>query len=308
MSRPQESNSTSSRSPAVRSFAASTPLETLHTAISQDGTLVLEDLLTPEVVARINRELDPAMSGPQQGITGSKQGVGAVVGESPRLNTPLRHSPALATEVVTHPVMLGLVEAILLPHCDTLQLSATHCSELVPGEPAQVLHRDDYSWGHVKGRTHPLTVTTIFALSEFDQHTGGTRVIPGSHQWADAYVASTSREKWRHGVFAELSYPEGVHEELAVQPHMTPGSAVVLLGSTVHGAGANVTTDKRRRGLVIQYCVGWIRSNHNNFLLYPPDFARTLPEPVQRLLGYQLEARHCGQLEQGVDPISLLRD
>ena len=57
----------------------------------------------------------------------------------------------------------------------------------------------------------------------------------------------------------------------------------------------------------MSYCVGWIRASYANLLLYPPEFAKTLPEPVQRLLGYQLEAKHCGQLEQGVDPITLLK-
>ena len=89
---------------------------------------------------------------------------------------------------------------------------------------------------------------------------------------------------------------------------MAPGSAISVLGVTVHGAGANTTVDFCRRGLGIQYCVGWIRATHANLLLYPPDVARNLPVPVQRLLGYQLEAKHCGQLEQGVDPITLLRD
>ena len=141
-------------------------------------------------------------------------------------------------------------------------------------------------------------------------------MVPGSHRWADAYEASTRREMWKDGIYAEKSYPSGVHEDLTEHLTLAPGSAVTVLGTTVHGAGANTSADVCRRGLIVQYCVGWVRSTHSNLLLYPPDFAKTLPEPVQRLVGYQLEAKHCGQLEakhcgqleQGVDPITLLRD
>ena len=82
----------------------------------------------------------------------------------------------------------------------------------------------------------------------------------------------------------------------------------MALGTTLHGAGANSTTAVLRRALQVKYCVGWLRPTANHYLLYPPEFAKTLPEPVQRLLGYQLEAKHIGMLEQGIDPIELLRD
>ena len=243
------------------------------------------------------------MSTPTGGLTDA-----SIVGAGRRLNSSMRHSPTITSKVAAHPVLLELAGSVLLDHCDTLQLGVTHVADVLPGEPAQPLHRDDFNWGHVKNRTHPLSVTTIIALDAFTPTTGGTRVIPASHRWSDAYEASTSRETWKDGIYAEKSYPSGLHDHLALQPELKPGSALSVLGVTVHGAGANSSVDARRRALVIQYCVGWIRATHANFLLYPPEIAREFPEPVQRLLGYQLEAKHCGQLEQGVDPISLLQD
>lgn len=286
----------------MKHLPASLPIQRLHDVMYQDGTIVLQQLLDGATVACINHELDPIMSGPNQGLTDA-----TIVGAGRRLNSSLRYSPTIARCVAAHPVLVGLAESFLLEHCDTLQIGAVHVSDIFPGESAQPLHRDDFNWGHVKGRTHPLSVSTIIALSEFTPNTGGTRVIPGSHCWTDAYEVSTQRALWKEGIYAEKSYPPGVHEHLVVQPTLAPGSAVSVLGVTVHGAGANISVDIRRRGLVISYCVGWIRATHANLLLYPPEVARTFPEPVQRLLGYQLEAKHCGQLEQGVDPITLLQ-
>ena len=272
-------------------------------ALDDDGVVVLENLIDEATLEQINREIDPVLTGSRLGLTDAP-----IVSEGRRANSSLRHSPTIASRVAANPKLLELAGSFLLPHCDTLQISATQIAEIGPGEAAQPLHRDDYTWGHIKGRTHPLSFVIIMALSDFTPASGGTRVVPGSHRWSDAYEASEKSPAWVDGVYIEKSYPPGLHEELALQPFLKAGSAFALLGTTVHGAGSNVTNDVFRRGLIIQYCVGWVRPAHSNHLLYPPEVAKHLPETVQRLLGYQLEAKHCGQLEQGVDPITLLRD
>jgi ectoine hydroxylase-related dioxygenase (phytanoyl-CoA dioxygenase family) len=286
-----------------RCFAANGALTAMCSALQDDGVIYLEDVIDRTTVERINTELDPVLAGPTLGRTDAK-----IVSDGRRINSALRHSPTLANEVAAHSLLIDLADSVLLEHCDTLQISATQVAEIGPGEPAQLLHRDDYTWGHVKGRSHPLSFVLIMALSEFTPEVGATRSIPGSHEWDDVYQASAKSPNWKDGVYAEKSYPPGLHEELAVASTLAPGSALAMLGTTVHGAGANTSVDVYRRGLVLQYCVGWIRTAHSNFLLYPPDIAKTLPDAVQRLLGYQLEAKHCGQLEQGIDPIELLRN
>ena len=287
---------------SLTSLPRSASATDVHNVLLSEGAVIIEDLLDEHTVEQINRELDPALSGPQLGFQDDK-----VVGQSRRLNATLRHSPTMVSDVVAHPVLINAAESVLLDHSDTLQLVAV-ASEVVPGEDPQMLHRDDWNWGHVKGRSHPLSIFSIIALSEFTASTGATRVIPGSHRWEDAYDAATNKSAWRNGIYEEISFPRGLYDDLAVPALLRPGSAVMALGTTVHGAGANTSVDVYRRGLQIKYCVGWLRPTTNNYLLYPPEFAKTLPEPVQRLLGYQLEAKHIGMLEQGVDPIELLHD
>ena len=71
-----------------------------------------------------------------------------------------------------------------------------------------------------------------------------------------------------------------------VAAEMSAGSAVLYLGSTQHGGGANVTTDVRRRGMHVSYCLGWLRTEENQYLATPIDVVRTLPRESQALLGY----------------------
>jgi ectoine hydroxylase-related dioxygenase (phytanoyl-CoA dioxygenase family) len=53
----------------------------------------------------------------------------------------------------------------------------------------------------------------------------------------------------------------------------------------IHGGGAN-TTSIARRGAHLSYCLGWLRTEENNYLAVPPAKAATLPRRAQELLGY----------------------
>jgi ectoine hydroxylase-related dioxygenase (phytanoyl-CoA dioxygenase family) len=67
---------------------------------------------------------------------------------------------------------------------------------------------------------------------------------------------------------------------------MPAGSAVIYLGSTIHGAGTNSTASEWRPGLHVSYVVGWLRTEETNYLAVPPEIARTLPRAAQEVLGY----------------------
>ncbi len=114
---------------------------------------------------------------------------------------------------------------------------------------------------------------------------------PGSHRWP--------RER----------QPEP--DEIAVA-EMQAGSAIVYLGSTIHGGGPNTTASTRRRGMHMSFNLGWLRTEENNYLAVPPDVARTLPEKAQALLGYAAhDALRAGGGYLGVvdtrDPMELLK-
>jgi ectoine hydroxylase-related dioxygenase (phytanoyl-CoA dioxygenase family) len=86
---------------------------------------------------------------------------------------------------------------------------------------------------------------------------------------------------------------------------MQAGSALIYLGTAIHGGGANVTADQWRRGMFFGFVVGWLRTEENTFLTVPMDKARGMPERVQELLGYKAHGG-IGVVDVG-NPMVLLR-
>jgi ectoine hydroxylase-related dioxygenase (phytanoyl-CoA dioxygenase family) len=250
----------------LRHVPASAPIEDVVRVLSEDGGVIVRDLIDAPTVAAINREVDgwvdsadPAMRHLNPAIQmffGDKtKHVGGVAGKS----------RTFATEVMIHPVFLGLCDAILKPSCASYQLNLAHLIARGPGAEGQYLHRDELVWNLVP-RPHPeLQLASIVALVDFSAANGATRVVPGSHTW----------DPERHANGDEVADAE-----------MPAGSAVIYLGSTIHGGGANATTDNWRRGVHISYTLGWLRTEENNYLAVPPAVARTLPRKCQEVLGY----------------------
>jgi ectoine hydroxylase-related dioxygenase (phytanoyl-CoA dioxygenase family) len=179
-----------------------------------------------------------------------------------------------AAALVTHPLVLAIAEEILLPFCDTLQLNLTQAIELHPGGPAQVPHRDQDMWAGEKGRTEYL-VNVMWPLTSFTAENGGTLVWPGSHLRQE-----------------ERSLPE----RQAVAPELDPGDALLFLGSTLHGAGANRTLVPRA-GIIVSYCLGWLKPYENMWLTYPPEIARGFPPELRDLVGYRRHRPNLGNYD-----------
>lgn len=250
----------------LRHVPVSAPVEDVARVLNEDGGVIIDDLIDARTVAAINREVDgwvesadPAMRHLNPAIQiffGDRtKHVGGVAGKS----------RTFATEVMIHPLYMGLCDSILLPSCATYQLNLAHLIVRGPGADHQYLHRDELVWNLVP-RPHPeLQLASIVALVDFDAANGATRVSPGSHRWDHERL------------------PEDHEIADAV---MQAGSAVIYLGSTIHGGGANSTAAAWRRGVHISYTLGWLRTEENNYLAVPPEIARTLPRRCQEVLGY----------------------
>ena len=116
-------------------------------------------------------------------------------------------------------------------------------------------------------RDTEITVTAIFALTDFTEANGATVIAPGSNHWEGALPP----------------VPSGS----TCQAVMPAGSALFYSGKVVHGGGANTTDDEWRIGLHAGFCCGWLRAEENHQLTVPLDAARTLPERAQYLLGFR---------------------
>ena len=151
-----------------------------------------------------------------------------------------------------HPTILEIADHALLPYCDNYQINLAQALALYPGAPMQAPHRDQDMWRGPTGEIEYL-INVMWPFTDYREDNGATVVWPGSHhhQYEDP---------------ADLS-GFSVAE-------MDPGSALVFLGSTLHGAGANRSV-RIRKGMVISYCLGWLKPYENQWLAYPPSIARS---------------------------------
>jgi ectoine hydroxylase-related dioxygenase (phytanoyl-CoA dioxygenase family) len=174
-------------------------------------------------------------------------------------------------DLAVNPLLLGALDHALGEH---YQLSAPVALQIGPGEKAQVLHRDEDIYP--LPRPHdPVVVNSMWALCDFSDANGATRLIPGSHRW-DADRRPDERE--------------------VVQASMPAGSLLVYLGGLVHGGGGN-TTDVPRPGLLLEYVVSWLRPQETQLVAVPPEIVRDLPERLQELLGYNVYPPFLGYVD-----------
>jgi ectoine hydroxylase-related dioxygenase (phytanoyl-CoA dioxygenase family) len=185
-------------------------------------------------------------------------------------------------DLAVHPVLLAALDHALGHH---YQFSAPVALQIGPGEAAQVLHRDEDIYPLTKPHP-PVVVSSMWALTDFTEDNGATRLIPGSHRWLDNRRPA----------------PDGSETVSATMP---AGSVLIYLGGLWHGGGAN-TTDRPRPGLLLEYVVSWLRPQETHLVAVPPDVARTLPERLQELLGYNVYPPFLGYVD-GRHPGRVLR-
>jgi len=162
--------------------------------------------------------------------------------------------------LLVEPQVVRLVRRLLGAEA---QLSIASTMEIHGGETAQALHQDD---AYFPVHPHPaLVVNTIWALTPFSEANGGTRIVPGSHRRADKVNP----------------------DEPTIAVEMPRGSVFLWDGQLWHGGGAN-RTEQPRFGLSLNYCRGWIRQQENQYLSLDHAVVATLPETVQKLLGYDI--------------------
>ncbi|HEX4978549.1 MAG TPA: phytanoyl-CoA dioxygenase family protein [Acidimicrobiales bacterium] len=180
----------------------------------------------------------------------------------------------------TSTLVLGVLDRVLGA---SYQLSAPTGIEIGPGERAQVLHRDDSIYPIPE--PHPeVVVNTMWALDDFTEENGATRLVPGSHRRTGPPAPGTP----------------------TIAATMTAGSVMFYVGSVWHGGGAN-RTDRPRLGVILEYVAGWLRPQENHLLAVPRDVAADLPDRLLELLGYNIYPPFVGYVD-GRHPIRALRE
>lgn len=180
---------------------------------------------------------------------------------------------ALWQELAIDPTVLPVVEGVLDRGCLMSSLSSIR---IQPDEVAQPIHADDQVIP--LGKPHAPTVcNTMWALTDFTEDNGATRVIAGSHLQD-------------HDPDYGAPYDSAPAE-------MPRGSVLIWHGSLWHGGGAN-TTGEDRIGIAANYCAGFIRQQENQQLGLAPDLVATFPTRLQELVGYGIYRGLIGHIDK----------
>jgi len=259
-------------------FDATVTSDEVTVALRDHGVAIVERLASPEVCDAIASELAPHIAATPTGgdefTGGSTRRTGALLGRSPS-----------SVEMIAHPLVLEVADAVLWSKKTTFQLHLTQAITIGPGAEAQYLHRDQWCFDFFPFPDDvEVEVSTIWALDDFTETNGATRVVPGSHRAAD---------------------PRAFTPDDAVAAEMPRGSVVLYTGRTVHGGGAN-TSDGTRTGINVDYVLGWLRQEENQYLSVPIEVVRQLPTRVQQLMGYEMGAYALGYVDDVRNPMRLL--
>jgi ectoine hydroxylase-related dioxygenase (phytanoyl-CoA dioxygenase family) len=236
--------------------------------VARDGYTIVEDAIGADLVtaltddlARLEAELkiEPSRN--------SFEGANTL-----RVYNLLAHGE-LWQRVPVHDAVLPVVEGVLDAGCLISSLSSVNIG---PGETAQPIHADDMLIPIPK--PHPPTVcNSMWALTDFTDANGATRIIPESH------LRDHSPD-----------YGQPYDSIAAAMPR---GGVLIWHGSLWHGGGAN-QTEERRIGIAMNYCAGYIRQQENQQLGLPPSLVRTFSPRLQELVGYGIYNGLIGHIDK----------
>lgn len=245
----------------------------LATAIDEAGCCVIDSAADASVMDAIAAELAPYAA---RAATGASSFEGH---HTRRTGSPLPRSSTFRS-IARHPAVMAAGDHVL-GHATSWRYSAAEYIEIGPGEAPQRLHRDAWKYDMVDFGFE-VELNGMWAITDFTEINGATRIIPGSHRWA-----ATRRPD-----------PDGT-----IAAEMPKGSLLLYTGLTYHGGGAN-NTGGWRRGLSLQHAVGWLTQSTNQFLECPPALVVDWPEELLRFVGYQKTGNGLGYWRDSEDPLT----
>ncbi|EMT71738.1 hypothetical protein FOC4_g10010255 [Fusarium odoratissimum] len=319
--------------PEITALPATAPIEEIVSVIRRDGGIIIKNFITPEEADRIQAEADPHY-----------QKVGKYEGTLfPPTDPPLRFFPAATTydyelqlgywrlwtasadvamrerilvggksrhgfagksptfahKAINHPVYREASKVLLkeesYPFRDGKRYKCVSNPVLAVSEAfsrgrskAQPLHRDDMAqhFDHVEGSGESSLLGLLVAGTKCTFENGATQVIVGSHLWPEAAISGPA------------------DRSMCSTAEMEKGDAVMITGSVWHGAGANIT-DERRNIFSCHMVRGSYRADENQYLAIPLEVIKDYDPEVQSLLGYSVSHPNCGHVDMK-DPIVML--
>lgn len=241
------------------------------------GYAIIDKLASSATMDRIAEELAPygavASFGPDSILGRRTKRIGGLIARSPS-----------ARDLILNPTILATTRRFL-SHATTFQIHCTQVVSIYPGASAQTLHQDEVAWDMFPFPSdYHAQCNTLWAMTDYTDEMGATRVVPGSHRAGRGIEFETTD-----------SFPA----------EMEKGSVLVYDGKLYHGGGEN-RSNRVRSAVNLTYALGWLRQEENQFLSCPLEIARTLPDELLHLMGYQCGAFALGYVRGFEDPMTVL--
>ncbi|KVX09140.1 phytanoyl-CoA dioxygenase [Burkholderia ubonensis] len=264
----------------LTTLPSNTSVDDILECFERDGGCIVQNMLSPQTLEGLWADIGPELDA-------TPEGDGEFVGRQTRRVSGLFNRSLHMETLITQPKLYEAAERWLVKPfkywlndkqyeaTPALQVSLTQAIMIRPGEGLQPLHRDDIA----HHRRHPgpdSQIQVLYALSDYSEAMGATRVIPGSHKWDD---------------------DRAPRFEESVPAEMNPGDGLLYLGSTYHGGGQNTTKDKPRTAIATTLVLGYLRQEENQYIAVPRQRVAQYSERVQRLLGWSANPPFCGWIE-----------
>ncbi|MEX3693327.1 phytanoyl-CoA dioxygenase family protein [Paraburkholderia sp. BR14263] len=250
------------------------PASAINEILEEDGCVVIDGLLSSDEICQVQAEM-------ASGFESVQMCRGGFYGPSTKRISGVINKSSMSRTMAVHPLILEVMDHHLLKSCRQYQLNLTQAIQICPGEIAQFIHSDDLMFPFAHPGSQAM-INCMWAIDEFTETNGATQVVPGSHRWP------IDRQPEEYEIAAGA---------------MPAGSVLIYFGGLLHGGGAN-KSNASRTGLVLSYCLGWLRQGENHYLSIPLEQIKHFPLRLQQLLGYFVHEPNLGCVG-GQDPILL---
>ena len=236
--------------------------------ISANGWVVIEDIIELDLIEEIHDQLDHL-----EKELDVQNGENLFEGtRTSRIYNLLAHGETFE-KMPVHQNVLPVVEGVL---GQGLTISSLSSIAIGPDEKAQPIHSDDQLIPIPKPHP-PIICNTMWAITDFTDQNGATRLVPGTHTKDHS------------------PNPLGSYETIPAE--MTRGSVLFWVGSLWHGGGANLTSE-RRVGVALNYCAGYIRQQENQLMGVPFERLAQFSHRLKELAGLGIYNGLLGHIDK----------